>query len=228
MLTNQISKKDLDNIVSNIDSKSLTLLEESLGLDFVSDQEEANVCLANSGEVRSDFRSTFTSSHLENYIYALLYSSIPYKNYKEFLKIGSSPIPYPKDQDQFWQLVILGDELQKTHLMISPHLDESIRTYPVVGHNIITRKMTKASPGFDLTNTKEKTGRVWINNEQYFDRVPESAWEIYIGNDQPAQSWLKDRIGTELKVQDIFHYHKLIVALMESERLKRKIDELMK
>ena len=42
-------------------------------------------------------------------------------------------------------------------------------------------------------NTAEfrwQAGRVYINAEQYFDGVPESAWNFFIGGYQPAQKWL--------------------------------------
>ena len=71
-----------------------------------------------------------------------------------------------------------------------------------------------------------KTGKVWINDEQYFDKVPEVAWEFYIGGYQPAQKWLKDRKGRKLSFEDILHYQKIIVALTETDRLMKEIDKM--
>ena len=56
-------------------------------------------------------------------------------------------------------------------------------------------------------------GRIWINESKYFNNVPVTAWEFYIGGYQPAQKWLKDRKERELKFEDILHYQKIIVAL---------------
>ena len=39
------------------------------------------------------------------------------------------------------------------------------------------------------------TGKVFINDTQYFDNVPKIAWDFFIGGYQPAQKWLKDRKG---------------------------------
>jgi hypothetical protein len=50
--------------------------------------------------------------------------------------------------------------------------------------------------------------------------------EFYIGGYQPAQKWLKDRKGRELSFDDIMHYQKIIVALAETERIMREIDEI--
>ncbi|MDT0689246.1 type ISP restriction/modification enzyme [Salegentibacter sp. F188] len=224
--TKQQSTETRAERMPNLDPKILAKIEESLGLDFVPEVEDDNVCLANSGEVRGDFRSTFAPIHLLDYIYAILHSPTYRETYKEFLKIDFPRVPYPKDQEEFWKLVKLGGELRQIHLLESHKSEEFITTYPVDGDNIITRKITKTSPGFELTNPDEKTGKVWINDEQYFDKVPEIAWEFYIGGYQPAQKWLKDRKGRELKFEDLLHYQKIIVALTETDRLMKEIDNI--
>jgi hypothetical protein len=70
------------------------------------------------------------------------------------------------------------------------------------------------------------TGRVYINSEQYFDSVPEVAWNFYIGGYQPAQKWLKDRKGRILDFEDIMHYQRIIKALVETARVMGEIDQL--
>ena len=69
-------------------------------------------------------------------------------------------------------------------------------------------------------------GKVYINETQYFDNVPQIAWEFYIGGYQPAQKWLKDRKGRSLEFDDILHYQKIIVALSETDRLMKEIDKI--
>jgi calcineurin-like phosphoesterase family protein len=61
---------------------------------------------------------------------------------------------------------------------------------------------------------------------QYFEDVPEVAWNFYIGGYQPAQKWLKDRKDRELQVDDIRHYLKIIVALTETDRLMKEVDKI--
>ena len=58
--------------------------------------------------------------------------------------------------------------------------------------------------------------------------MPEVAWNFYIGGYQPAQKWLKDRKGRVLNFDDILHYQKIIVALTETDRLMKAVDEVMK
>lgn len=64
-----------------------------------------------------------------------------------------------------------------------------------------------------------KEGKIFINKEQYFGNVPESAWNFYIGGYQPAQKWLKDRKGRTLTNADSEHYQKIIVALSKTEKI---------
>jgi len=97
--------------------------------------------------------------------------------------------------------------------MESSLLDTLITTYPVTGTN-------------EVVKLNRKDIRVYINNEQYFDGVSDLAWNFYIGGYQPAQKWLKDRKGRNLSNEDILHYQKIIVALTETDRLMKKIDDI--
>ena len=161
-----------------------------------------------------------------DYIYAVLHSPDYREKYKEFLKIDFPRVPFPTDAATFWQLVNLGGELRQLHLLDAPAVSRYITTYPNGGDNIVTRKMTTASIGFELTDAENRSGRVWINDEQFFDKVPRVAWEFYIGGYQPAQKWLKDRYNRELSVEDIRHYQKIIVALSETGEIMKKIGRV--
>jgi predicted helicase len=148
-----------------------------------------------------------------DYIYAVLHSPKYREKYKEFLKIDFPRVPYPKDQDTFWQLVKLGEEIRQIHLLENPTVEKYITQYPIDGNNVVGK-------------TKYQDGKVYINDTQYFDNVPQIAWEFYIGGYQPAQKWLKDRKGRKLEFDDILHYQKIIVALSETDRLMKEIDKI--
>ncbi|WP_044247233.1 type ISP restriction/modification enzyme [Francisella hispaniensis] len=154
----------------------------------------------------------FAPIDILDYIYAVLHSPSYREKYKEFLKIDFPRVPYPTIET-FWQLVELGSQLRQIHLLESPVVTEYITSYPVDGDNIVDKPTYKG-------------GKVYINKEQYFDNVPEVAWNFYIGSYQPAQKWLKDRKGRELGFEDILHYQKIIVALTETDRLMREIDKI--
>jgi hypothetical protein len=50
--------------------------------------------------------------------------------------------------------------------------------------------------------------------------------EFYISGYQPAQKWLKDRKGRILSYEDVQHYHRIIVTLLETDQLMKEIDEI--
>ncbi|SFC35387.1 type ISP restriction/modification enzyme [Kaistella jeonii] len=89
---------------------------------------------------------------------------------------------------------------------------------------ILNTDETLSKPNFAASTPKN--GKVYINETQYFDNVPEIAWNFYIGGYQPARKWLKDRQGRTLEFEDILHYQKIIVALSETDRLMKQIDEI--
>ena len=161
-----------------------------------------------------------------DYIYAVLHNPTYCETYKELLKIDFPRVPYPNDPGIFWQLVALGKKLRQIHLLETPQVNNFITSYPVDGDNRLTRRLTKHSPGFELTNKVQNIGRIWINDTQYFNNIPLLAWNSYIGNYQPARKWLKDRRGRILSFEEILHYQKIIVILTETDQIIKKINDV--
>jgi predicted helicase len=201
--TNDLSESRIPNLDKNL----IQQIAKILDLEFFSEKEAK--------------KETFAPIDILDYIYAVLHSPNYRETYKEFLKIDFPRVPYP-NKNTFWDLVALGGELRQLHLLDSPLLNNVIASYPQAGNNEVTRKMTKTSIGYEVIN--DTTGKVWINDEQYFDNVPLIAWEFYIGGYQPAQKWLKDRNGRTLNLDDIRHYLNIITALVETDRLMKEID----
>jgi len=55
--------------------------------------------------------------------------------------------------------------------------------------------------------------------------VPEDVWNFHIGGYQVCEKWLKDRKDRRLSKQDIAHYQRIVVAIAETIRLMKEIDE---
>lgn len=208
--------KDTISRLPNLNLEIVSDISERIGLKFTYE--------------KTNEPKTFAPIDILDYIYGVLHSPTYREVYKEFLKIDFPRIPYPKDVEQFWQLVELGGQLRQIHLLESPKLAEKAKalgiSYPKSGNNKVTRKMTKSSMGFEPNEGSSTTGKVWINDEQYFDNIPLVAWEFYIGGYQPAQKWLKDRNGRTLNMSDIKHYMNVIAALSLTDELMQKIDEI--
>ena len=201
--------------ISNLNPAIVNEIADKLNLTFTPEKDTSTSL---------SVTNTFAPVDILDYIYAVLHSPTYREKYKEFLKIDFPRVPYPKDPATFWKLVKLGGELRHIHLLESPKVEEYITTYPVDGDNVITRRMTKKD--WEITNPAKQLGRIWINDTQYFDKIPQVAWEFYIGGYQPAQKWLKDRRGRKLSFEDILHYQKIVVALAETDRLMKEIDKI--
>ena len=81
-----------------------------------------------------------------------------------------------------------------------------------------TPDQVRGDEGVSTTlDTNGVLGRVFINADQYFEDVPEVAWNFHIGGYQPAQKWLKDRRGRVLSFEDIGHYQKIVKILIETD-----------
>lgn len=183
----------------NLNPEIVKQIAQNLGLTFTNEKEST--------------KNTFAPIDILDYIYAVLHSPQYREKYKEFLKIDFPRVPYPKHATKFWQLVMLGKQIREIHLLESPEVENYITQYPIDGDNVVTK------PTY-------KDGKVYINQTQYFNNVPQVAWEFYIGGYQPAQKWLKDRKDRKLEFEDILHYQKIIVALTQTNNLMQQIDEV--
>jgi|WetSurMetagenome_2_1015567.scaffolds.fasta_scaffold04149_5 predicted helicase len=197
-----VDKNDFENIETRCPNLNLVIVEKiATSIDHTFYYERKNI------------PNTLAPLDILDYIYAILYSPTYREKFKAFLKIDFPRVPYPKDPTTFWSLVKLGGELRQIHLLESPVFNLFLTTYPVDGTNQVCK-------------IHFENGKVWINDEQYFDHVPQIAWDFYIGGYQPAQKWLKDRKGRTLTFEDILHYQKIIVALAETDRLMTEIDQI--
>lgn len=200
----------------NLNTEIVKQLAEKLGLTFTNEKDTSTSSV--SGSVIESIE--MAPIDILDYIYAVLHSPTYREKYKEFLKIDFPRVPYPKDKETFWQLVKLGGEIRQIHLLESPTVERYITQYPIDGDNVVIK------PRFDSAQRSDGNGKVYINDTQYFDNVPETAWDFYIGGYQPAQKWLKDRKERKLEFDDILHYQKIIVALSETDRLMKEIDKI--
>ena len=161
----------------------------------------------------SEYNGVLYPQDLFDYIYAVLHSPSYRERYKEFLKIDFPRIPYPTDWEKFRDLAEMGAELRELHLMEDIPSKTGV-SYPVAGSH-------------QVDCYRWDNNRVYINADQYFEGVPESAWNFYIGGYQPAQKWLKDRKGRVLGFEDLKHYEQIIYVLQQTERIMKEIDELI-
>jgi len=192
--------------IPNINLKFIKIIEKKEKLIFVSDGH-------------GDLSSTFGPEDIFHYIYAVFHSPTYRQRYAEFLKIDFPRVPMTSRPELFRKLCLLGEELVALHLLESPYISQLITRYPVVGDNIVE----KGFPKF-VAYEEGAPGYVYINKAQYFEGVPKEVWDFHVGGYQVCEKWLKDRRGRQLSFDDLMHYQKVVVALMETIRLMGEID----
>ncbi|MCB0835659.1 MAG: hypothetical protein KDD63_00920 [Bacteroidetes bacterium] len=82
-----------------LNMKGISSIQSQLNLVYQRDRE--NTCLANSSEVRHEFRTSFTKSELITYIFSLAS--------KNTINTHQTEIFFPNNSDDFWLLVNSGN-----------------------------------------------------------------------------------------------------------------------
>jgi predicted helicase len=149
------------------------------------------------------------------WIYAILYAPSYRARYADFLKRDFPRVPLPPSRDLFKRLVAIGRELIALHTMEAA--PPRITGFPVAGSNEVTKP--RWAP--DAVNA---AGRIYINAEQYFDKLPTAVWDMHIGGYRVAEKWLKDRKGRTLSYDDLTHYQAMIAALARTLELQQALD----
>ena len=172
-----------------------------------------------------DLQKTFGPEDIFHYIYAVFHSPQYRKRYAEFLKIDFPCVPTPKGKPLFCELCKTGQKLVKLHLMEAEILEEQDKCpkFNVKGSDIVESRYPKYVPHADLP----KKGKVYINQDQYFEGVRPQVWEFQIGGYQVCEKWLKDRRNRGLDYEDICHYQKITIALGETIKLMDQVDRII-
>ena len=149
------------------------------------------------------------------YLYAVLYTPGYRARYAEFLRRDFPRVPLTAQPALFDTLVRLGQELIGLHTLqkVLPR----VTGFPVAGSN----EVVKVRFGIEAGAT---AGRVWINEAQYFDQVPQAVWDMHIGGYRVAEKWLKDRKGRRLGYEDLTHYQSVLAALARTLAIQAELD----
>ena len=148
-----------------------------------------------------------------DYVYATLYSPSYREKYKDFLKSDFPRIPQAKDNKSFRELVTLGGQLRRLHLLDENELGKLMTNFTQTGSN-------------EIEKVGYRDSKVFINSTQYFDGIPQGVFDFFVGGYQPAQKWLKDRKGKIIKYEDILHYQKIITSIFKTINVMNKIDNI--
>jgi len=188
----------------NVNPAVIKQFEDRLGIKFQPSQN------------RYAARGDFTSLDILHFTYSILYCPSYRERYFEFLRSDFPRLPLTGKLELFRALAKLGCELVALHLLESPKLNK-MRTEFIGGRNPEVEKMSYSK------------NIVWVDKAKTtgFKGVPEEVWNFHIGGYQVCEKWLKDRKGRTLSKDDIAHYHKIVIALSETIRLMKEIDQVI-
>jgi type I restriction-modification system DNA methylase subunit len=157
------------------------------------------------------YKKTPTPEEIFFYIYAVLYSNIYRTKYAEFLKIDFPRIPFTSGYKTFKKLADYGERLVEFHLLKSSEIDTPIARFQGEGDDKVEK-------------LRYEKGKLYINNDQYFEGIPLEVWKYQVGGYQVCEKWLKDRKGRTLSLEEIKHYCNLATALKRTIEIQAKID----
>lgn len=161
------------------------------------------------------YKKTPSPEEIFYYIYAILYSETYRTKYAEFLKIDFPRVPFTASYKLFKKMSEYGNRLADLHLLKSVDLDNPIARFQGMGDNRV------AKPTYD-----DKTGRVSINTNQYFEGILPHVWSYQVGGYQVCEKWLKDRKHRILTLEEIQTYCRIVTALHKTIEIQKSIDEV--
>jgi len=208
--------KGLGGRTPNLNPGYVASIEQATGLAFLSDG-------------RGDLTESFGPEDVLAFIYAVLHCPGYRSRFEPMLKLDFPRVPPPASVGVFVSLVRLGSDLTALHLLDSPLLDGARSSYVGLGTSEVGRVGWSAGTVWiDANKTDARKGhRATEPGTMGFQGVPEEVWDFPIGGYQVCHKWLKDRKGRTLSADDIAQYQKIVMALTETIRLMKEIDDVV-
>jgi hypothetical protein len=205
------------------------LVEDEAGLRLGGGSQVGNLSGAASRRMDTMFPGKcdeVTPESVMAYCYAVLHSNAYRSRYDALLRseyprilIADSPILAEK-------LRLLGSDLIALHLLEADTRTEGIAQYdggagPHVGA-IAWHEGSVVLESLESVRSRNRGGAA-----ARFRNVSKDIWEFRVGGYQVCEKWLKDRKGRKLLKADIEHYQKIVVAISETIRIMKEIDEII-
>ncbi len=166
--------------------------------------------------IKEKYQTNFKPEQILGYMYAILHSETYREKYIEELKIDFARIPFVKSTEEFIKLSNLGTKLVNAHLLKNIP-DKNIGEFIGESENIIEK-----------ISYNEKTQRISINKNQYFEKVSSDIFEFKIGGYQPVEKYLKSRKERILTIDEIETVENIIKVIDFTIEIMYEIEGLTK
>jgi len=163
--------------------------------------------------IQSKYDTSLSPEQITHYIYAILFSLSYRSKYSEFLMNDFPRIPFVSNVRIFKKLANLGEQLAELHLLKAKILELPDVKFFGSGNSMI--ESVKYAP---------KESRIYINANNYFEKIHKDIWDYQIGGYQVLEKWLKDRKGQIMKLDEVNTYCKIAYALKKTVKIQKAID----
>lgn len=152
------------------------------------------------------------------YVTAVTFSMDYRLKYSDLLRRDFPRIPIIADKECIERLIELGDQIVKA-LTLEKVVTSAMDTkFPIEGTNLVGSKFPRY---------EKESQRVLINGTQYFEGVPESAWEYELGGRRVCAEWLRARRGHPLTFDEKSAYQEMVAAILDLVRLSESVDVVL-
>ncbi len=152
---------------------------------------------------------------LLGYMYAILASASYRERFGAALSDEFPRIPFTADSKLFWALSKLGA------LLLAAHLGElhppTLPRLEGLGDLCVSDEVHH-DPGAQ---------RLYVNATQYLSPVPAGVWDVRLGNYQPLEVWLRNRVGRTLSREDIRSLAQIVGMLASAADTLAEIEPLV-
>jgi len=211
----QVEKLILSFEKSNADISIVTIQKQTI--DKIKSQIQQKNIELKENSISTNINYEPSPEQILGYIYAILYSKTFRTKYAEFLKMDYPKIPFTNDIAIFEKLSNIGFNLIEKHLLKTEKINPkfaNIGIYKGKGDNVVVK-------------TQYIDNKLYINQTQYFDNVPEKVFNFYIGGYKVLEKYLKDRKNRSI-YNDFEHIEKIIRTLADTIETMQEIDKLTK
>ncbi len=175
-----------------------------------SNSKEPNFTKSFQEFLRADYPS-LSAEEVFYYIYSVLYSECYRTAYEPELMYDFPSIPF-FEEEAINDLIPLGKRLVELHTEWE-RTARPLGRFPVSGDNIVNKK-----------RIRYENEKLWINDHQYFEGIPEEVWKYYTGGYQVLEKWLKER--NERQVSPL-EFMKVAGAIKETIEIQNEIDSIL-
>jgi len=151
------------------------------------------------------------------YIYSVLHSNVYRDKYEEFLKIDYPRIHFTEKKELFDDLVKIGEQLIKLHLMEPNCVEEDLKRTQI---QIIRLNDDPTVKRIRYLNDD----CLYINDDTFFKGISRNVFEFRIGSYKVCQKWLKSHKGKFLKEPELHEFMKIVMVIEKTLELMNEID----